>query len=175
MRGERGTREWRAGDKWQKESTQVGGGEGGKKRKLKRRRVTMSGRSIRLALRLQATLAAPAAGHRGHSWIHTCSSVRRIYQWPPPKKEEVIYHGGHKSACLTSPAHSSRPDLFTLPPWLSIMWQLSDATAADTRMIHGWTALCSAQPGKNLESSTPNMRSNTKVHDFMLNTRLSAG
>ena len=42
-------------------------------------------------------------------------------------------------------------------------------------MIHGWTALCSAQPGKNLESSTPNMRSNTKVHDFMLNTRLSAG
>lgn len=67
MRGERGTRERRAGDKWQKESTHVGGGEGGKKRKMKRKRVTMSGRSIRLALKLQATLAALAAGHGGHS------------------------------------------------------------------------------------------------------------
>lgn len=55
-------------------------------------------------------------------------------------KEEVIYHAGHKSACLTSPAHSSRPKLFTLPPRLSIK-QLSDTAAADTWMIH-WSESC---------------------------------
>lgn len=51
-------------------------------------------------------------------------------------KEEVIYHRHHKSACLTSPAHSSQPRLFTLLPQLSIMGQLSDLTAEDTLMIH---------------------------------------
>lgn len=71
-------------------------------------------------------------------------------------KEEVIYHRGNISACLTSPAHSSCPELFTLPPQLSIMWQLSDSTAADILMIYWsespwawrWTALCAAQSGK---------------------------
>lgn len=44
-----------------------------------------------------------------------------------------IYHTVHKSACLTSPAQSLHPKLFTLPPWTSIMC-LPDATAANTPM-----------------------------------------
>lgn len=44
-----------------------------------------------------------------------------------------IYHAVHKSACLTSPAQSLHPKVFTLPPWPSIT-RLPDATAANTRM-----------------------------------------
>lgn len=104
-----------------------GWGVGGMRRRWLRRR-----RSIWLALRLQAASAGLTTGHEGHSWIHTSSLVRRMTSYT----EEVIYHLGHKSACLNSPAHSSRPRLFTLPPQLSIMWQLSDSTAADTLLIH---------------------------------------
>lgn len=142
----------------------------------------MSGRSIRLALKLQATLAALAAGHGGHSWIHTCSSVRRIYQWPPPRKRrwfitEAInqhvwppLHTAHAPICL--PCRPGYP--------------LCDNCQRQQQQIHGWytgqllwawrwTAICSAPPAKNPENSTPNTHSNRKVCDLMLNTRSSAG
>lgn len=66
-------------------------------------------------------------------------------------KEEVIYHRGHKSACLTSPAHSSRPGLFTLPP--PAIHYVADATAtrrmrwSESRRVWRWTTLCAAQSG----------------------------
>lgn len=138
-RGTRGMKKMR----WMAKGKQMRGKEG-KKRK------TWSRRRLGLTLRLQAASAAPPAGHGGHSWIYRCSSLRKILMVTSSLKEQAIYHRGNKSTCLTSTAHSSRPGLFTLPPRLSIMWQLSDATAADTLMIHRsasprewrWTALC---------------------------------
>lgn len=122
---------------------------------MKRRRETRSRRSIRLAQRLQAAAPALPAGHGGHSWIHRCSSVRRIWRWPPPWKRRWFItqainqhvrpplHTAHAPNCL--PCHPGYPSC-----------GLSDATAADTVMIHWsespwvwrWTALCAAQPGK---------------------------
>lgn len=43
-------------------------------------------------------------------------------------KEEVIHHREHKSPSLTSPAHSSRPELFTLSPCYPLC----------NCRIHGW-------------------------------------
>lgn len=36
---------------------------------------------------LSAASAALPVGHGGHSWIHRCSLVRRIWRWPPPWKK----------------------------------------------------------------------------------------
>lgn len=145
-RGTRGMKKMR----WMAKGKQKRGKEGKKRKTWRRRWVTWSRRRLGLTLRLQAASAAPPAGHGGHSWIYRCSSLRKILMVTSSLKEQAIYHRGNKSTCLTSTAHSSRPGLFTLPPRLSIMWQLSDATAADTLMIHRsasprewrWTALC---------------------------------
>lgn len=72
-------------------------------------------------------------------------------------KEEVIYHRGHKSACLTSPAHSSRPELFTLPPsaiyYVATVRQNSGRYTGDTlvRVAPGIEMdcfMCPHKPGK---------------------------
>ncbi len=165
--GEQGPREWRARDKWQKESTQVGGGEGGKKRRMRRRRVTRS-RSI-------GTEASGCSGsHACRSWRPQLNPQMLLSQEDltvtSSQKEEVIYHRGHKSARLTSPTHSSRPNCLPCHPGYP-----SRGCQMQQQQIQWWYT-GQSRPGygdgllhvphnlENLEGSTSNTHSNTKTH-----------
>ncbi|KAK5878563.1 hypothetical protein CesoFtcFv8_023961 [Champsocephalus esox] len=75
---------------------------------MRRRRVTKGRRTV-------WTLCSSASGHQATA-ESTDAPQSDDLTVTSVLKEEVIYHTGHKSACLTSPAHSHAPNCLFYRP-----------------------------------------------------------
>lgn len=99
-----------------------------------------------------------SAGHGGHSWIHRCSSVKRIWRWPPPWKrrwfitEPINQH-------VWPPLHTAHsPNCFPRRP----SYPLCGNCQILQQQIHSWyTSQSHPGPGDGLLYVSHQLKSST--------------